>query len=65
MKQLIGFLKQLKSFWKLYWDFDYDGNELRFIVTQYEKILYKRTDWKHSNKDIIKQLDEWYAERSD
>lgn len=67
MKQLIKFILHLKSFWKLYRDYEYDGDTLRFIITQYETVLVNRT--KHMSKatycarEVIKQLDEWYGER--
>lgn len=69
MKQFFKFLMSLKSFWKLYRDYRYDGDTLRFILTQYEIVLANRTEHiykpTHCAKDVIKRLDEWYAERSD
>lgn len=69
MKRLIKFIINLKSYWKLYRDYGYDGDMLHFILTQYEIVLANRTEriYKptHCAKDIIKRLDEWYAERSD
>lgn len=69
MRQFFGFLKSLKSFWKLYRDYEYNGEALDFIIQNYEEVLKNRTKimskLTYYAKDVIRQLDEWYAERSD
>ena len=69
MKQLFKFIMSLKSFWKLYRDYGYNADELRFILTQYDIVIFNRTnlvtDSKHCAMDILQHIYEWYAKRSD
>lgn len=65
--KLIKFIKTLKSFYNFYKDYGYDGDDLRFIITQYETVLVNRTKTMskptYSAREVIVQLDEWYLER--
>lgn len=65
--KLIKDIKLIKSFYKLYKDYGYDGEDLRFIITQYETVLVNRTKTMskptYSAREVIAQLDEWYAEK--
>lgn len=69
MRKFFGFLISLKSFWKLYQDYEYDGRTLDFIIQNYKEVLEERTKLMskptYYARDVIRKLDEWYAERSD
>ena len=66
MKQFFKFLISLKSFWKLYRDYNYDGDTLRFIINQYETVLVNRTKVlsqpTHCAREVIEELDKWYLD---
>ena len=66
MKQFLKFLTKIKSFWKLYRNYGYDGETVEFIIGNYQKILCKRTKLMSKStyyaKNVIKQIDEWYYE---
>lgn len=66
MKQLLTFLTKLKSFWKLYKDYGYDGETVEFIIENYQDVLQNRTKLMskptYCADDVIKQIDEWYYE---
>ncbi len=38
MKQFLKFLTKLKSFWKLYQNYGYDGEAVGFIINNYEGV---------------------------
>jgi len=65
--EFIRFLKVLKSFWKLWHDYGYDGETIEYIIDTYEKVLCCRT--KTMSKptymlhDILAEMDRWYEER--
>lgn len=44
MKTLIDFVKKLKTFYQFYRDYEYDGNDCRFIIENYQEVLCNRTD---------------------
>lgn len=44
MKLIFGFLKTIKSFWRLYLNYGYDGNTLDFIIRNYQEVLENRTE---------------------
>lgn len=66
MKQFLKFLTKIKSFWKFYQNYEYDGETVEFIIENYQEVLCSRT--KLMNKptyyanDVIAQIDEWYYE---
>lgn len=66
MKQLFKFITKLKTFWKLYSDYGYCGDTIRFIIENYEQVLQNRTKLMsnptHHFENVIAQLDEWYEE---
>lgn len=43
MKTLIDFVKNLKTFYQFYRDYEYDGNVCRFIIENYQEVLCNRT----------------------
>lgn len=43
MKTLINFVKNLKTFYQFYRDYEYDGNDCRFIIENYQEVLCNRT----------------------
>lgn len=67
MRQFLDFLKKIKSFWKLYKDYGYDGETIEFIIDTYEKLLCERTKTMskptYCLEDILEEIDGWYAER--
>lgn len=66
MKQLFKFITKLKTFWKLYSDYGYCGETIRFIIENYEQVLKNRTKLMskptHHFENVIAQLDKWYEE---
>lgn len=66
MKQFIKFLKNIKSFWKIYSDYGYCGETIKFIIENYEQVLQNRTKLMskptHHFENVIAQLDKWYEE---
>lgn len=66
MKQFLTFLTKLKSFWKFYRNYEYDGETAEFIVENYQDVLQNRTKLMsyptYYAKDVIEQIDKWYEE---
>lgn len=66
MKLFLKFLAKLKSFWKFYRDYQYDGETAEFIIENYQYVLQNRTKLMskptYYASDVIKQIDEWYYE---
>lgn len=66
MKTLIDFIKNLKSFYWFYKNYEYNGAECEFIIENYQKVLCSRT--KTMSKPtyyadaIIDYIDEWYED---
>lgn len=64
MKTFIGFLKVLKSFWKIWCDYEYDGQDVKFIIDNYEKVLWNRTKTMskptYYANEVISEMDKWY-----
>lgn len=69
MQQFVKFIKLFNSFWKLYKDYEYDGETLDFIIRNYQQVLENRTKLMskptYYAKDVIKQIDSWYANNPD
>lgn len=69
IKQFFRFLKSIKSFYKFYCDYWYDGNTCRFIVEQYTQVLCNRTHLMSKPTyyagDVIQQLDDWYSDHAE
>lgn len=36
MKQFLKFFTKIKSFWKFYQNYEYDGEDVEFIIDNYE-----------------------------
>lgn len=66
---ILNFLTKIKSFWKLYADYGYDGETVEFIIDTYEKLLCERTETMSKPtyyiKDILSEIDRWYEEHRD
>lgn len=67
MTHFLTFLTKIKSFWKLYKDYEYDGETIGFIIDTYEKLLCERTKTMSKPtyylEDILAEIDKWYDER--
>ena len=69
MKTLIRFIKNLKSFYQFYKDYEYNDDACRVIIENYQVVLCSRT--KTMSKpiyyagDVISQLDDWYSNRAE
>lgn len=63
MKTLIDFVKKLKTFYQFYRDYEYDGNDCRFIIENYQEVLCNRTKTMskptYYAKSVIAQMDRW------
>lgn len=66
MKQFLTFLTKIKSFWKFYKDYEYEGETAEFIVENYQDVLQNRTKMMskptYYARDVIAQIDNWYEE---
>lgn len=66
MKQFLKFLTKIKSFWKFYQNYGYDGETVEFIIENYQNVLQNRTKLMskptYYAKDVIAQIDNWYEE---
>lgn len=66
MKKFLKFLTKIKSFWKLYRNYGFDGETVEFIIENYQDVLQNRTKLMskptYNANDVIKQIDEWYYE---
>ena len=66
MKTLIDFIKNLKTFYQFYRDYEYDGNDCRFIIENYQEVLCNRTKTMskptYYAKSVIAQMDRWYED---
>lgn len=69
MENIVKFAKfvcSLLTFWRFYDDYEYDGETVRFIIDNYEKVLCNRT--KTMSKptyylgDVLREIDNWYEE---
>lgn len=67
MKQFLTFLTKIKSFWKFYQNYGYDGEDIGFIIENYQDVLQSRTKGMskptYYANDVTKQIDEWYYEK--
>lgn len=68
MGKLIKFIFKLKGFWKLYQDYEYDGETIEFIIDNYERVLCNRTKTMSKPtyylEDVLREIDNWYEEMS-
>ena len=67
MKQFLKFLTKIKSFWKFYQNYGYDGEDIEFIIDNYERVLCNRTKTMSKPtyylEDVLRELDNWYEDR--
>lgn len=66
MKTLIDFIKNLKSFYKFYKDYEYNGDECEFIIENYQEVLCSRTKTMskptYYANSVIGEMDKWYED---
>lgn len=66
MKTLIKFIKNLKSFYQFYKDYEYNGDACRVIIESYQEVLCSRTKTMskpvHCAKSVIAEMDKWYED---
>lgn len=64
MKTLIDFIKNLKSFYRFYKNYEYNGSECEYIIENYQTVLRSRTKAMskptHYADTVIHNIDEWY-----
>lgn len=67
MKKFLKFLTKIKSFWKFYQDYGYDGEDVEFIIDNYESVLCNQTKTMskptYCLEDVLRELDNWYEDR--
>ena len=66
MKTLIDFIKNLKSFYRFYKDYEYNGDECEFIIENYQEVLCSRTKTMskptYYANSVIGEIDKWYED---
>ena len=66
MKTLIDFIKNLKSFYRFYKDYEYNGDECEFIIENYQEVLCSRTKTMskptYYANSVIGEMDKWYED---
>ena len=66
MKTLIDFIKNLKSFYRFYKDYEYNGDECEFIIENYQEVLCSRTKTMskptYYANSVIGEMDRWYED---
>ncbi len=69
MRIFLQFLTKLKGFWKLYKNYEYDGETVEFIIENYQDVLQNRTKPiskpTYYARDVIGQIDEWHKKRDE
>ena len=64
IKQLIKFIRNLKGYWKLQCDYEYEPEAYEFIIEQYQTVLCERTKTMskptYYARDVIGEIDKWY-----
>ena len=60
------FIKSIRTFYKFWCDYEFNGEDCGFIIEQYTKILCNRTRLMskptYYAEDVIQQIDNWYEE---
>lgn len=66
MKTLIRFIKNLKSFYQFYKDYEYNGDACRVIIESYQEVLCNRTKTMskpvYCANSVIAEMDKWYED---
>lgn len=66
MKTLIKFIKNLKSFYRFYKDYEYNGDDCKFIIENYQEVLCSRTKTMskptYYANSVIGEMDRWYED---
>ena len=66
MKTLIDFIKNLKSFYRFYKDYEYNGDDCKFIIENYQEVLCSRTKTMskptYYANSVIGEMDKWYED---
>ena len=67
MKKFLKFLTKIKSFWKFYQNYEYGGEDVEFIIDNYEGVLCNRTKTMSKPtyylEDVLREIDNWYEDR--
>lgn len=66
MKTVIRFIKNLKSFYRFYKDYEYNGDACRVIIENYQEVLWSRTKTMikpvYCANSVIAEMDRWYED---
>ena len=66
MKTVIRFIKNLKSFYQFYKDYEYNGDACRVIIESYQEVLCSRTKTMskpvYCANSVIAEIDRWYED---
>lgn len=64
MRDLFGFVKNIGSFCRFWISYEITGDEMSYIIEQYQKILWLRTRClskpTYSANTVVSAIDEWY-----
>lgn len=64
IKTIFEFIKNLKSFYRFYKDYEYNGDDCRFIIENYQEVLCSRTKTMskptYYSSAVIAEIDRWY-----
>lgn len=64
LKQLIIFIRNLRGYWKLQCNYEYEPDTYDFIIQQYEAVLCERTTTMskptYYANAVIGEIDKWY-----
>ena len=64
MRELIGFIKNIGSFYRFWRDYEFTGDDTAYIVEQYQSVLSNRTRClskpTYTASNVICAIDEWY-----
>ena len=67
--KFLKFLTKIKSFWKIYSGYGYDGETIEFIINNYTEVLESRTRIMskptYYARDVIEQIDDWYERKNE
>ena len=67
--KFLKFLTKIKSFWKIYSGYGYDGETIEFIINNYTEVLENRTKLMskptYYASDVIEQIDDWYERKNE
>lgn len=66
MKQLFRFIMNIRGYWNLHKNYEYDPNTYEFIIQQYETVLCERTKTMskptYYARDVVSEIDKFYED---